>query len=193
AARAGVPVVFSQGFNPHPRISFGPALSVGMESETEYLDMETESGIDLLHTTKALNNSLPEGVKIREAKVVPRKAPSLSGSIRRYAYAVELPEAHAGGIDSHIKDFLFRPSVIVSKEGKQQNIRQGIESIAATQRTGLLVLSITLVDQEGLKPRVQDVLEQLFGVGREQSALFRIKRTGMYCREKDRWSSPMDA
>ena len=40
--RAGIPVAFSQGFNPHPKIAFGPALSVGIESEAEYLDLETD-------------------------------------------------------------------------------------------------------------------------------------------------------
>ncbi len=48
AVRAHIPLAFSQGFNPHPKIAFGPALPVGMESETEYLDMETDAGIDLL-------------------------------------------------------------------------------------------------------------------------------------------------
>lgn len=192
AARADVPIAFSQGFNPHPRIAFGPALSVGMESEAEYLDMETDPGIDLLQTTKALNSSLPEGVAVREMRIIPRKTPSLSGSISRYAYEIELPEKYTCEIDSRVKDFLSRPSVIVSREGKQQDIRRGIESITTTRQIDSVVLSITLVDQDQLKPRVQDVIEQLFDIGREQTALFRIKRTGMYCREKDRWVDPMD-
>jgi radical SAM-linked protein len=52
AVRAGVAIAFSQGFNPHPKISFGPALPVGMESESEYLDMETDPFVDLLQTTR---------------------------------------------------------------------------------------------------------------------------------------------
>jgi hypothetical protein len=85
-ARAAVPVAFSQGFNPHQKISFGPALSVGMESEAEYLDMETDPFIDLLRITKGLNNTLPEGIRILESRIIPSKAPSFSGSIGRYVY-----------------------------------------------------------------------------------------------------------
>jgi hypothetical protein len=53
-------------------------------------------------------------------------------------------------------------------------------------------INIVLVDQDQLKPRVQDVVEQLFGIDREQAVLFSIKRSGLYCREKDRWISPME-
>jgi hypothetical protein len=77
--------------------------------------------------------------------------------------------------------------VIVSKEGKQKDIRPCIESITAGQ--GSLVC--TLVDHEQIKPRMQDVLEDPFGIGHDQSVLFRVTRVGMSCKEKDGWVSPM--
>ncbi|MCG0278925.1 MAG: TIGR03936 family radical SAM-associated protein, partial [Thermanaeromonas sp.] len=40
ARRAGLPLALTEGFNPHPRMSFGPALAVGAESEAEYVDLE---------------------------------------------------------------------------------------------------------------------------------------------------------
>jgi hypothetical protein len=49
-----------------------------------------------------------------------------------------------------------------------------------------------LVDQDQLRPRVQDVIGQLFDIEQEQAALFKVKRVGMYCREKGHWISPMD-
>ena len=102
AVRAGVPVAFSQGFNPHPKIAFGPALSVGMESEAEFLDMETDPFIDLLQVTKALNNALPDGVRIIEARIIPKKAGSLSGSIGRYIYEVSIPAEQARDVEERI-------------------------------------------------------------------------------------------
>ena len=190
--RAGVPVAFSQGFNPHPKISFGPALSVGMESESEFLDMETDPFVDLLQTTKKLNSELPEGVRILEARIVPKKAPSLSGHISRYRYAVEVPAPWQNGLAERVKQFLSRESVLVVKEGSKKDIRAGIDSITAPpdDRPGALV--IVLADQNQIKPRVQDVIEQLFGAGQEQTAFFRIKRVDMSCREKNGWVSPMD-
>jgi radical SAM-linked protein len=190
--RAEIPISFSLGFNPHPRIAFGPALSVGMESESEYLDMETDPRIDLLSAVKRLNTSLPEGVRIIESRVIPKKAPSLSGSIRRYTYAVNIVGYSAAGIEKKIDSFLSRTSVIVSRQGKQQDIRQGIESISWTRDEGSCTLHITLQDHEQQKPRVQDVIEQLMGVDKEEAAFFRITRLGMFVPEKDLWKDPMD-
>ena len=187
--RAQVPIAFSQGFNPHLKIAFGPALPVGMESETEYVDLEIDPFADLLHITSGLNSTLPEGVRILEAKVVAKKAPSLSGSISRYTYDVIVAAQYRDRIEERVQEFLSRTSVIVSKEGKQKDIRPCIESITA----GPDSLCCTLVDHDQLKPRVQDVIGQLFNVGSEQSVLFRIKRTGMYCRVRGAWTDPLTA
>jgi radical SAM-linked protein len=192
AARAQVPILFSQGFNPHPRIAFGPALSVGMESEAEYLDMETDPFVDLLLITKALNKTLPEGIRILESRIVPSKFSSLSGSIGRYIYEVRVPTPHERGLDERLKNFLARTSVVIAKDGKQRDIRPGIETMVVTRSTLAPYLLITLVDGEQLKPRVQDVIEQLFNINQEQVAVFGIKRVGMFYREKDQWLSPMD-
>jgi radical SAM-linked protein len=158
-----------------------------MESETEYVDLEIDAFADLLQVTKGLNNTLPEGVRILESKVVPKQAPSLSGSISRYTYEVAITARQRGGIEERITDFLSRTSVIVSKEGKQKDIRPCIESITA----GPEGLVCTLVDHDQLKPRMLDVIEHLFNIGKDQSVLFRVKRVGMYCKEKDQWVSPM--
>jgi radical SAM family uncharacterized protein/radical SAM-linked protein len=189
AVRAGVPLVFSQGFNPHPKIAFGPALSVGMESEAEFLDMETDPFIDLLQATKDLNNALPDGVRIIESRIIPKKAPSLSGGISRYIYEVSIPAEQAKEAGPRIDDLLARQSVIVEKEGKQKDIRPGIESIV-TKGAGLL--EITIQDSDKARPRIQDIVEKLFAVGRDEALLFRIKRTAMFEKDNGGWKSPMD-
>jgi len=186
--RARVPIAFSQGFNPHPKLAFGPALPVGMESEAEYLDLETDPFVDLLEVTKGLNNTLPEGVRILEAKAVPKKAPSLSGSISRYVYTVRLAEQYRASVNERVKELLASTSVIVTKEGKQKDIRPGIESITVGSSD---TIGIVLADHEQLKPRVQDVIAQLFGIGRDEATLFSVTRTQLFCREKDQWVSPM--
>jgi radical SAM-linked protein len=192
AVRAGVPIAFSRGFNPHPKIAFGPALSVGVESEAEYLDMETDPFIDLLQITKDLNTTLPLGMRIIAARVIPKKSPSLSGSIIRYRYEVALPAAYAGDIEHRVGDFLSRTSVIVPKEGRGKDIRPGIESITATQVGDAAGLAIILQDKDQLRPRVQDVIEQLFAISADHSVLFGVKRTGMYCGSRGTWKDPLD-
>jgi radical SAM-linked protein len=185
--RAQVPIAFSRGFNPHLKIAFGPALPVGMESESEYLDMEIDPFADLLQLMEGLNSTLPEGVRILEALVVPKKMPSLSGSICRYTYGINVPAPYRDRTEERVQEFLSRASVIVAKEGKQKDIRPCIESLTA----GPDHLLCTLVDHDQIKPRLQDVIEHLFDIGRDESVLFRVKRTGVYRRDQDQWVSPM--
>ncbi|MGE5809061.1 MAG: TIGR03960 family B12-binding radical SAM protein [Nitrospirota bacterium] len=191
AVRSGIPLAWSQGFNPHPRIAFGPALPVGMESETEYLDLETDPFADLLRMTKDLNAVLPEGVRIRESAVVPKKAPSLSGSIARYRYRLAVPGKYQDGLEPRVEEFLSRSSVPVSREGKQRDIRPCIETIESAEGADGC-LTITLIDHGEIKPRIYDVIEQLFGIGPEESPLFPVTRTGLFYRDGDRWKDPMD-
>ncbi|MFA5073913.1 MAG: TIGR03936 family radical SAM-associated protein [Nitrospirota bacterium] len=189
AARAEIPVLFSQGFNPHPKISFGPALSVGMESEAEYLDMEVEPFIDIQKLPELLNAVLPEGIRILEARVVSLKAPSLSGSIGQYVYEVTIPDLYALGREDRLKHFLALPAIIISREGKEKDIRPGIKSVALKGQGNTLI--IILQDFGTIKPRVQDVIEQLFVLEKEQVLAFKIKRIGLFCWQQNEWMSPM--
>ncbi len=193
AARAGVPISFTQGFNPHPRIAFGPAIAVGMESTSEYLDMETSVFIDLLSTTQALNSALPDGFRILESRIIPPKAPSLSDSISRYRYEIDVPRTSADRLQERLISFLSRTSVIVSRNEKQKDIRPCIESATIKSLDNPREIEVTLIDHDQLKPRVQDVIAQLFSLEAEQASLIRITRTGMFSRDGDRWRDPMDA
>jgi radical SAM family uncharacterized protein/radical SAM-linked protein len=188
--RAGVPIAYSQGFNPHPKIAFGPALSVGTESEAEYFDMDTDPFVDIRQAAQSLNSSLPEGLRIVQARTVPKNTPSLSGSIGRYVYAVAVPTAHAAALAERVQDFLALGTVIVEKDGKQKDIRPGIESIGLK---GPFLVEIVLQDSEKAKPRIQDVVGMLFNAGPEQAALFGVKRTAMFVKDKDGWKDPMEA
>lgn len=65
--RAGVPILWSEGFNPHQKLSIAQPLSVGMESEFEVMDMEVEEGANPEKIKAMLNEVLPEGMEIIEA------------------------------------------------------------------------------------------------------------------------------
>ena len=69
--RAGLPLCFSGGFHPMPRIIFATALPVGMESLAEIVDLEFEGKITPHEVAEKLNQSLPPGIEIMEAEEVP--------------------------------------------------------------------------------------------------------------------------
>ncbi len=105
-SRAGIPIRFSQGFHPHPKFSFATALSVGVESLAEYLDMEVAPGFGAEAVRSRLNQALPRGMTVLEAWSVPPKAPSLSVIMERVRYRVTLPEALAAELPLQAERFL---------------------------------------------------------------------------------------
>lgn len=89
--RSGVPVRYSLGFHPHPRFSFATALSVGIESYCEYMDMEVSADTTAAEVAAGLNRVLPVGVRILSAEEIPLKSQSLSVIIDAVRYRVSLP------------------------------------------------------------------------------------------------------
>jgi len=87
--RAGLPVAYSQGFHPKPRVSFGPALPVGVESSAEYLDLELKGRFDPATAGTLLGRAMPPGLSVLDVHEVEPGAPSLSESVRAVHYRVE--------------------------------------------------------------------------------------------------------
>lgn len=85
-AAGDVPVCYSQGFNPHPRLSFGPSLRTGWEGLGEYLDVLLDEPVpDFMDRC---NRGLPDGLHILETAVVEPSVPKLSMDVRAARYSV---------------------------------------------------------------------------------------------------------
>ena len=72
--RVGLPMAYSQGYHPKPRVSFGPALPVGVESRCEYLDLELIGAHDAQAIADRLARALPPGLRLEDARVIDRRA-----------------------------------------------------------------------------------------------------------------------
>lgn len=90
-ASAGIPVSFSQGFNPHPRLSFGPSLRTGWESLDEYMDMLLD--VPTPDLTARCNAHLPEGLRILETAALRESVPRLSADVAAAGYELYLAGA----------------------------------------------------------------------------------------------------
>lgn len=88
--RARLPVAYSQGFHPLPRLSFGPALPLGIESQEEFLDLELSEPQAAAEVGERLGAELPRGFAVRAATPVALRAPSIEASIRGFRYTVAL-------------------------------------------------------------------------------------------------------
>ncbi|HUK66936.1 MAG TPA: TIGR03936 family radical SAM-associated protein, partial [Anaeromyxobacteraceae bacterium] len=89
--RAALPMAYSQGFHPKPRVSFGPALPVGIESSCEFMDLELVGVVDAREVGVRLSATLPPGLRVLEASLLDPGAPSISASQRAAHYTLEFP------------------------------------------------------------------------------------------------------
>jgi len=83
---AEVPVAFTQGFSPRPKVSFGLALAVGYESRAEYLDVERREDGDPDELAAALTAALPEGLAVTGAAPLAGRAPALQEAVTAVGY-----------------------------------------------------------------------------------------------------------
>jgi radical SAM-linked protein len=123
-SKAGVPILFSQGFHPHPRFSFATATSVGVESVAEYMDMFVEDGIPAEEVQRRLNAVLPAGLKILDAEQVDVKSPSLSTLIGKTRYRITFNEACAERLPEQCVQFMAHAEFVIQrkKKGEVQSV-----------------------------------------------------------------------
>ena len=89
--RAHLPMAYSQGFHPKPKVSFGPALPVGVESRCEYLDLELTGVQEESAIAARLAPVLPPGLTVEEVRPLDPRAPSISASLRAVHFVAEFP------------------------------------------------------------------------------------------------------
>ena len=123
-SRAGVPILFSQGFHPHPKFSFATATSVGIESMAEYMDMFVAAGCGADEVLARLNKVLPDGMRILEAELIDVKSPSLSTQMMATHYRITLNEALCEELPRKCELFMAHDSFVIQriKKGERQTI-----------------------------------------------------------------------
>ncbi len=119
--RADLPVKYSAGFHPAPRVSFGDALPLGVSSETELIDLELTMPCQPQEAMARLNQELPAGVCVLSAEIWPRKNASPADSILATTFKVPLPEDTDDGLESRLKDFLAQKSVVTTRVKKNRS------------------------------------------------------------------------
>ncbi|HEY5522477.1 MAG TPA: TIGR03936 family radical SAM-associated protein, partial [Desulfuromonadaceae bacterium] len=142
-SRGEVPILFSLGFHPHPRFSFGTATSVGVESEAEYMDMFVAAGVTPREVQQRLNAVLPEGLRILESEEVDSKSPSLSTLIDATRYRITIANADPNVLHKQCVQFLAHNSFAIqrTKKGQTQTVdlRSETVSLSADNETVELV------------------------------------------------------
>jgi radical SAM family uncharacterized protein/radical SAM-linked protein len=90
ARRARLPLAFTQGHHPLPRLSFSPAIPLGFSSDDEYVDLDLTATLVPAALVARLGAELPEGLEPIGAAEVPRSAPSIDAGIEAFLYEIDL-------------------------------------------------------------------------------------------------------
>lgn len=188
--RAGLPVAMSHGFNPHPRLAFGPALALGLESLAEYLDVELAADREPDRVQVELQAQLPPGLEILLVRTIPDEAPALTAVIDVAAYRVTwLKEVDPGLLQQRVESLLARQEVLVRRKGRDgrprvKDIRPGILKLVLDPSPDLVML--LQCSQTG-SVRPEEVLKAL-----ALEAPARMVRTGLFARRGDDLLAPED-
>lgn len=113
--RAGIELVYSKGFNPHPKMSFAQPLSLGYTGTGEYLEIETTIPYNGDFLVSLVNSTLPFGVKIINCTLISNPGKSIASTVKYALYEASLPDDHDLPSRDQIDDYLNSDTIIVSK------------------------------------------------------------------------------
>jgi len=139
--RASLPVAYTEGFSPRPKLSFGLALSTGHESLGEYLDVDlaTEQPLDLDEITSRLTRELPVGLDAQLAACIAPGTPSLQEAVTSCTWRIEAIGATEHRLCSLVEAAVAAEQLPVTRARKghtaTDDVRPGILSVAVTGPT----------------------------------------------------------
>ncbi|MBK5306621.1 MAG: DUF2344 domain-containing protein [Frankiaceae bacterium] len=116
--RAQVPMAYSAGFSPHPKISWVGAAPTGVASEAEYVEIGLAEHRDLAELSKALDDSLPDGIDIVDAVDAP-VGTSLPDRIEASHWQIRLPGVDQAAVVPAVEAFLAAESIPVERLTKK--------------------------------------------------------------------------
>ena len=170
--RAGIPVKFSEGFHPKPKVSFKDSLPIGMESRCEKITLTVPVGSSSRDIVDRLNANLPDGLRMHDPEDTPvsldTKGPPSS------TYLVWLQEGSFS--ETELATFITKTAVTLERQNRKGKLKKidlkamvfSIELIDSRQ------LQMNLSAEPGKTLRPADVLRQIFSVSEEQIKQARI-------------------
>ncbi len=139
--RGRIPVKYSQGFHPLPKLSFGPALSLGLESLVEYFDIYIEGFMESDEMLRILNVELPPDIRIVQIDEISLNSQSLSIMIDKSDYLISFKDNELisplkiRGFNNLVDDFMMKEELTIPREGEDAaghlKFRKNVESLSS--------------------------------------------------------------
>ncbi len=158
--RAGLPLLYSQGFNPRPRIQLSTALPLGLTSEHELADIWLTEELPCSEILERLQHSAPPGTRILEVERVALDEPALPNQIDAVSYIAQIDaDLTEDELSSAIHDLLLTKVLERERRGKFYDLRPLIQELEiASNGTEHPSIRMKLAAKEGATGRPEEVL-----------------------------------
>ena len=183
ARRAHVPLAYSEGFNPQPRLTFAAALPVGCTSDHEELDIVLSPPCAIDEVKANLDRALPPGMKVISIEEMALNAPALQVQLQAAEFEITVEgEETIGLLPERVAQFIAAPEVRRDRRGKVYNLRPLVQALsiesAKTDRAAVIRSRLQANEAGTGRP---DELAAALGF---DPAMVKIKRTKLLFLDK---------
>jgi radical SAM-linked protein len=168
--RAELPVAYTEGFSPRPRLSFGLALPTGCESLGEYLDADLApadaSGIVVDHLPARLGPCLPVGFDVQGAVAIEPGTPSLQQAVVSCTWHIEVMGVSPADLESRLSSALHRTELPITRIRKGQQERFDLRpAVLSAEIAGATDSGASLVAELASQPRSARPIDLVAALG----------------------------
>ena len=178
--RAGIPLKYSEGFNPRPKMAFGLPLSVGTEGENEILDLSLSRDLSCEELKEKLQGSLSDELQIKSVSEPGKKIKNIKYAV----YRVEFEDYH--GDENAVNAVLQNPPPVMkhSKSGeKLTDIKPMIISAKAVNEGASFIIDLTLTAYDCMNLNPEYVIKSINSSGITLPEDYKTTRTDIIFEE----------
>lgn len=158
--RAGVDIVYSEGFSPHQKMSFAAPLGIGLTGTGEYFDIEVNSVMSSVAMTDALNAVMVEGFRVLSCRLLPENAPNAMSSVAAADYTVTrhgtCNEPGDEEFSRKMLDFYAQSEIITEKDTKKSTRTVDIKPLiySLESKAGITRMCLSTGSSDNIKPEL---------------------------------------
>lgn len=186
--RCHLPIAWTQGFNPRPKLSLGPARNVGVEGLSEYLDAEFDGLVKSAELIEKLNGILPEGVTVLKVREIPQGTKMLEAVINEAVYKVTFLNGIPADAAQKVADLLAAEECLYIRKSPKGEKEIDLRSYILGMEINGDDLMISVKAGTGGSLRVAELLAVL-GYGDRMKDI-KIQRMGLFVSEGTKRFTP---
>jgi radical SAM-linked protein len=173
--RSGLPLAYSQGFHPQPRLNLACALPLGFSSQCELLDAWLEREIPVAEVREAISGALPPGLEIHSTEIIDLHAPVLQTQVTSAVYLITFLD-DVPDLEARLQKVIHCEHLPRQRRNKSYDLRPLIEAVTpvAKNAEGKDELRVQLAAREAATGRPEELLDEL-GIKFETTRIHREK------------------